>query len=68
MAADLNPAALERAVFAFIRESVITAGRPGVLEKVEAGGIDAARDYMAKAPEVVREVSAAIRAYLESAP
>lgn len=64
MTSDLQPAALERAMFAFIREVVITAGKPGLIELVDAGGIDEARKYMAKNPDAVREVSAAITAYL----
>ena len=63
-APQLNAAAFEGAMFAFIREVVITAGKPGLLERVDAGGIDEARKYMAKNPDAVREVSAAITAYL----
>lgn len=63
---EISETSLEHAVAAFIREVIVAGGRPGLLEKFEAGGIEEVRKYMKTNPEVVRHVRATLTAYFRA--
>ncbi len=60
----LDESAVEHAALALIIEIARTNGRSDLVAKVQARGVEEAREYMAKHPDFDREVRATIRAYL----